>query len=234
MIVSPLHIGIEALQLVSIVGVIWYALSKHVRVLPENSKHNEIENSLKAIVNVLSSKSIYYKGHSKRVSLIAGAICDSMHIKDEAKNRIVEAGALHDIGKIRLDLSLLDKVEKLTECEYEKIKDHCIVGHDILKEFDVESNITTAILYHHENFDGTGYPIQIGGENIPLAARILRVADSIDAMGSDRAYRKGLPFAAIVKELENGSGTEYDPNIVAVCTNGLSNRIKLILAQQKI
>jgi len=220
-------------EILSTIAIAFLAWRMWIHQMKPRTK-DTISDSLKAIVNVLSSKSEYYRGHSKRVSLIAGAICDSLGVSDKDKEIVVEAGALHDIGKIRLDLALLDKVEKLTACEYEKIQDHCVVGHDVLQEFNIGTDIITAVLYHHENWDSTGYPIQIGGDNIPLAARILRIADSIDAMGSDRAYRKGIPYDQIAEELKRCSGTHYDPDIIHVCTNGLSNRIKLILAKQRV
>ena len=166
--------------------------------------------------------------------LISKCICDALDINGRDRENILDAAYLHDIGKIRVDLALLDKPDKLTETEWETMRKHPLVGYDILKDFGIHADVLAMVLYHHENFDGTGYPLQLNGGNIPLGARIIRVADAIDAMGSDRAYRKALPFDVINEELRKCVDTQFDPDIVAKATNGLNKRIRLILAQGRV
>jgi len=204
------------------------------KVWQKSPTEDTTSESLKGIVNTIGNKSKYYKGHSTRVGLICKALCDAMDIHGQERQDCIEAGYLHDIGKIRLDLALLNKEEKLTETDWKLIKDHSVVGYDILKDFNVNKEVLANVLYHHENVDGTGYPLKLADVNIPMGAKIIRIADSIDAMGSDRAYRDALSFEVITEELIKGKGTMYDETIIDKATNGLSPRIRLILAQQRV
>ena len=121
---------------------------------------------------------------------------------------------LHDIGKIGIPDSILNKPDKLTKDEREVIQTHVSMGGDILKNFNALEGISDGARYHHERYDGKGYCSHIKGDDIPLTARIICVADTYDAMSSDRCYRKALPQSVIREELIKGAGTQFDPEIV--------------------
>lgn len=220
---------VDIIQLLLLLGVLVTLYTHHRMDLESGTR-----KSLKAIVNIVMNKSHYYYGHSSRVSLIAKVICEGLKIHGHDKQNIVESAFLHDIGKICVDSSLLEKNGSLEAYEMKTMKDHSVRGYDIVKGFDLAPSICGAVLYHHENYDGTGYPLNLSGENIPIGARIIRVADSIDAMGSERPYRKAMEYDQIAEQLLKGSGLAYDPDIVKVATNGLSGRIKFILLQQRM
>ncbi|HPP53856.1 MAG TPA: HD domain-containing protein, partial [Thermoguttaceae bacterium] len=124
------------------------------------------------------------------------------------------AGLLHDIGKIGVEDSVLRKPEKLTPEEYEHIKQHVRIGHRILQDLKKLDNVLPIILYHHEAWDGSGYPDQLPREENPMGARIIAVADAFDAMSSDRPYRKGMPIEKIETILQAGAGRQWDPQVV--------------------
>jgi len=187
------------------------------------------ESALEGMTDALNVKSPYYSDHSKRVSLIANAICDAIGIHGEEKNQIIQAAKLHDIGKLFVDEEILHRDGKLTDEEWDAIKLHPVKGSKMAINFGIKEPATTFILYHHENLDGSGYPLNLVGENIPRGARVLRVADSIDAMAMLRPYRQALSFEEIEKDLKSHQDTWYDKEIVTKVTNGLCKRIKLII-----
>ncbi|MGD8944569.1 MAG: HD domain-containing phosphohydrolase, partial [Desulfobacterales bacterium] len=125
------------------------------------------------------------------------------------------AGHLHDIGKIGIRDDILLKPGKLTDAEFEKIKDHPVIGANILEQLGLWEKERQIIRCHHERFDGTGYPDGIKQDDIPFLARILSVADVYDAMASDRAYRKKMEDEVILKIINDGNGSQFDPNVVA-------------------
>jgi len=129
---------------------------------------------------------------------------------------IYRAGLLHDVGKIRIPVDIINKPGKLTDEEYDLIKIHPVTGYHILKDISDHYDMATAAKYHHERYDGKGYPNGLLGENIPEMARILAVADSYDAMTSNRSYRKGLPQSVVRSEIEKGKGTQFDPDIADI------------------
>jgi energy-coupling factor transport system substrate-specific component len=123
---------------------------------------------------------------------------------------------MHDCGKIGIPESILTKPAKLTPEEYKMMQSHTTYGGEALKDFTAINGIVEGALYHHERFDGTGYPKKLKGSDIPLYARIIGVADALDAMNSDRCYRPHLSPDVIKKELKNNSGSQFDPDIVEV------------------
>ena len=185
--------------------------------------------ALEGMSDALNKKSPYYADHSKRVALIANAICDGMNIRGDEKNMIIQAAKLHDVGKLFLDEETLHANRPLTDMEWSVVHLHPVKGGDMAKNFGLKEPVTTYILYHHENIDGSGYPLELKNRAIPLGARILRVADSIDAMAMPRPYREKFGFEKIEEELHKGVGKQYDEKIVACVTNGLAKRIKLII-----
>ncbi len=173
-----------------------------------------IIESIESLVKALEAKEPYTKGHSERVSVYAHLLAERMHLDTKAVLNITQAGRLHDIGKIAIRYDSLTKKEGLTKEEYEQFKLHPVVGSNILRPMSFLADIIPLILYHHERYDGKGYPEGVTGENIPLGARILAICDSFDVMTSERPYRTALAKEQVIAELENNSGTQFDPSLV--------------------
>ncbi len=156
-------------------------------------------------------------GHSQLVAGYALLLARELGIENVRSLADVERGALlHDIGKIGIPEFILKKTTQLTFLEWEIIKEHPVVGFEIIKEFSFLTKAAQVVLYHHERFDGKGYPCRLAGEAIPLEARIFSIADTIDAITSDRPYRKGRSFEEAFGEVEKCAGTQFDPALVEV------------------
>jgi len=205
---------------ICLVFSIWFMWSK----VSENQKV-----ALEGMYDALNIKSPYYFNHSKRVGLICEAICSHMAIDGLEKKEILSAAQLHDIGKLFIDEAILHAERKLTESEWAIVKLHPVKGRMMAERFHQSPAVGNLILAHHENLDGTGYPLNLAGEDIPKGARILRIADSIDAMAMPRPYRPAMTFEHIVSELTINAGRWYDEEIIKLITNGLSKRIRLII-----
>ncbi len=169
-----------------------------------------------ALSEAVDAKDRYTSGHSKRVAEYARMIAARMGKTKEEQDEIYRAGLLHDVGKIRIPVEIINKTSKLTEEEYNIIKVHPVTGYHILKGISGNRPIAIAAKYHHERYDGKGYPNGLEGEKIPETARILGVADSYDAMTSNRSYRKALPQDVVRSEIVNGRGTQFDPQIADI------------------
>ena len=166
------------------------------------------------LTNIVETRDKDTKGHSERVSALAKAIAEELGMSEEEVEKIRIAGLFHDIGKIGVPDTILLKNGSLTKDEFVQIKKHPGEGEQILREYSPFKDLLPIIKQHHERFDGTGYPDGKAGEEICIGARIMAVADSFDAMISNRAYRKGLGFEKTMSELENGKNTQFDPNAV--------------------
>lgn len=154
-------------------------------------------------------------GHSQLVARYTLLLAKSLGIEEREVLTVIERGALlHDIGKIGIPESILRKPGALTPGEREIVKEHPLFGYEIIEEFDFLKKAAQVILYHHEHFDGRGYPYGLAGEEIPLEARIFAIADTLDAMTSDRPYRKAGSFEKALEEIEKYSGTQFDPLLV--------------------
>jgi len=171
-------------------------------------------NTISSLANVIDAKSPWTKGHSERVMHIASNIAKEMGLDEDAVERIRLGGLLHDIGKIGVIEALLEKPEILTEDEFPPLRLHPEKGVAILAPIEQLEGVLPAILYHHERYDGTGYPKGLKGEDIPLEARIVTVADSFDAMVEDRPYRKGFSVDEAINELQGNAGSQFDPKVV--------------------
>ena len=171
---------------------------------------------MKTFTNFIDAKDRYTRGHSIRVAFYTKKIAEKMGFEKDDLNSIYYIALLHDVGKINIPDSILNKPGSLTEEERKIIETHTTNGAMILKDFNSVPSIVEGAKYHHERYDGTGYPDGISGENIPLIARIINVADSFDAMNSDRCYRKAYPMEKIVTELKEGSGKQFDPKVVEI------------------
>ena len=170
--------------------------------------------TVRTLSEAIDAKSPWTKGHSDRVTKYALDIGRHMGFTEDELNVLELAGRLHDIGKLGTYEAILDKPGKLTEEEFNMIKKHPQKGADILAPIRQLQRIVPAIKHHHETFNGSGYPDGIRGGDIPLMARILAVADTVDAMSADRPYRQGKPLEVIVAELKRCSGTQFDPDVV--------------------
>ena len=172
--------------------------------------------TIKSLSNAIDAKSQWTSGHSEGVARYAQAIGKALGFDEKGLNDLEVASLLHDIGKIGTYAYILDKREKLTDKEWSFIRQHPDKGVEILAPIKQLKHIVPAIKHHHEYFDGSGYPAGLKGEQIPIMARILSVADAVDAMSFDRPYRKGMQRDEIIKELKRCAGTQFDPEIVKV------------------
>ncbi len=174
------------------------------------------KSTILAISKAIDARDQYTAGHSERVSKISLAIGQALNLPNEQLETLELAALFHDVGKIGIPDYILNKPSRLTDEEFNKIKEHPSIGVDILKTIDFLSQALPIILHHHERFDGGGYPNGIKGEDIPFESRIICVADSYDAMTSNRPYRNGLPHEVAVSELLKYKNIQFDSNIVDV------------------
>ena len=172
--------------------------------------------TLYAFVKTLEARDAYTQRHSNRVTGLSLLMGKKLRISTEELDILNVAGRLHDIGKIGIRDDILLKPGKLTVEEFEKIKEHPVIGADIVGQLGLWDREQQIIRCHHERYDGTGYPDGLNGGDIPLLSRILFVADSYDAMASDRAYRKKMPEDKIIETIQKGAETQFDSDIVAV------------------
>lgn len=172
------------------------------------------EQSLLTFAGAIDAKDRYTKDHSVRVAHYARELARRMGMSEEQQENIYYIALLHDVGKIGIPDQVLNKPDGLTDEEFHLIQTHPTIGGDILKNFTALEGIAEGARYHHERYDGKGYCEGRSGQDIPLTARIIAVADAYDAMSSDRCYRKGLPRAVIETELKKGAGSQFDPQII--------------------
>lgn len=170
---------------------------------------------IECIVSALDAKDPYTAGHSQRVSDMSLALSGFLELGKDEIEKIHIAAHLHDIGKIGVPDAVLNKPEKLSKEEWEFMKRHPQIGADILSKSRHLNELKEIVLYHHERFDGKGYPKGLKGEEIPLGARIIAICDSIDAMASDRGYRKAYSMEHCYGEIKRNLGVIYDPVIGA-------------------
>jgi HD-GYP domain-containing protein (c-di-GMP phosphodiesterase class II)/pSer/pThr/pTyr-binding forkhead associated (FHA) protein len=173
-------------------------------------------NTVETLIRALQARDPYTSGHSTRVSRYCLLIADKMKFSTKMKHSVYLASMLHDIGKIGISDSVLQRPGKLTEEEWEIIREHPQLGASMIQMLGEMHPIVPLILHHHEAYDGSGYPAGIKGENIPLISRIIAVADTFDAMTSDRPYRERRSKYEAIAELKNYSGRKYDPEIVQI------------------
>ena len=188
-----------------------------VELRDQQKKINDLYiQTVTALSEAVDAKDRYTSGHSKRVAEYARMIAARMGKSKKEQEEIYRAGLLHDVGKIRIPVEIINKPGRLTDEEFNIIKIHPVTGYHILRGISGNSDIAIAAKYHHERYDGKGYPNGLEGENIPESARILGVADSYDAMTSNRSYRNALPQDVVRSEIEKGKGTQFDPYVADV------------------
>ena len=199
-------------------------------------KNDELEKAYLDTIGILrqtvEAKDPYTRGHSDRVSEFAVLIGTKMGLDEKTIHILKVGGLFHDIGKIGIPDSILLKESKLSDAEYSQIKNHPTIGAHILGNATVFQDIIPIVKYHHERYDGRGYPSQLAGTDIPLIARITAVADAFDAMTSKRTYRDSLPIEKVKEEIERCSGTQFDPEIAKLFLGILNNEYNSILEIQ--
>jgi diguanylate cyclase (GGDEF)-like protein len=169
---------------------------------------------VKTFMKALEVKDYISEGHADRMETLAAALGEGLTLRQDQMDRIVLLTKFHDIGKIGIPDSILKKPDKLTEDEWKVMRTHSSIGERIAMEAAEIKDIAHLILKHHEKWDGTGYPIGLFGEEIPLECRILAIVDTFDAMTNDRPYRKALPMESAVHEIRRCKGTQFDPSLV--------------------
>jgi putative nucleotidyltransferase with HDIG domain len=170
--------------------------------------------TLRALARAVDAKSPWTAGHSERVTEKALQIGRVMGLTPEELDNLHRGGLLHDIGKIGIPVSILDKPGRLTDEEFKTIRRHSAIGASILEPIAAYANAIPIVLEHHEHFNGKGYPNGLAGEQISLGARILAVADVYDALRSDRPYRKGMEAERVMEIIKKEAGKQFDPNVV--------------------
>ena len=172
--------------------------------------------TIKAIINTLYEKNKREEQHSHRVSVLCKIMGESLKLPEHEIEVLKTVGLLHDIGKIAIDENVLNKPGKLTDDEWEEIKRHPEIGYRILNTVNDMSEMANWTLYHHERWDGKGYPKGLKGNEIPFVSRIITIADAYDAMTSERSYRSALPEEFVIAELQKNAGIQFDPELVRV------------------
>ncbi|MEA4869414.1 MAG: HD domain-containing protein [Christensenella sp.] len=178
--------------------------------------HGLMMTSMEMLSNLLEARDLYTNGHSKRVSTIASKLYEQMYGVNEHFLDVQWAAKLHDIGKICIPDAIVQKAGKLTQDEYETIKQHSSIASDIIRPLDPGSRIWPIIRHHHERYDGKGYPDGWSGKEIPEGSRVIAIADAYDAMRSCRPYRDAMSFEQCVDEIQHYAGTQFDPSWVEV------------------
>ena len=193
----------------------WFVVQRQLN--NQQIKLNMANETVVAIANAVDAKDVRTHQHSMRVAEYSELIAREMGcFKGWQKNKTIsnlkKAAQLHDIGKIGVPDSVLNKVGRLTDEEYEQMKSHVTRGAEILKDFTLVEHVVDGTLYHHERYDGKGYPYHLKGEEIPVFARIIGVADAFDAMTSNRVYRNHMDTDYVITEMKRGRGTQFDPD----------------------
>jgi putative nucleotidyltransferase with HDIG domain len=194
-------------------------MSSQIAIALENAKlykgmRDLFVESIKSLANAIDAKDPYTNGHSKRVTEYSVEIGREMGLGEEELERLEYTAVLHDVGKIGIKDAVLNKQDKLDDDEFTLMKKHTTIGAKILEQMESLKKLSVGARYHHEKYDGTGYFEGLKEEEIPLEARIISVADTYDAMTTDRPYRKGLSYETALNEINRCSGTQFDPEVV--------------------
>ena len=192
-----------------------------------------VREHLAMMVKSIEARDPYTSGHSRRVSALSRAIAVDFGLSEELVDEVENAALLHDVGKIHAEFApLLQKEGKLTPEEWEVMKTHATKSAELVGLFSrFRGHVQNAVRHHHERWDGLGYPDGVAGSEIPLGARIIMISDTIDAMTTDRPYRKALSFEVVIAELQKYRGTQFDPKLVDCAIHSVS--VRRIAAEQK-
>ncbi|CAA7599523.1 HD/PDEase domain protein [Acididesulfobacillus acetoxydans] len=190
-------------------------ISRHSFRLYMDMRQNYLD-TVEALVQALEAKDAYTSGHSGRVADLSARMAEALGLSEERTEFIKYAAVLHDVGKIGVSEQVLNKPGRLTDDEWQEVQSHPVVGESIVKKITFLFDVGLVIRHHHEHYDGSGYPDRLVGEAIPLESRIIAVADSFDAITSNRSYRKGKSRDEAITELRHVAGTQLDPRLVAI------------------
>ena len=174
------------------------------------------EKRIRFVLEALTEKYISERIHSLRVSSICEKFGKVLQLSKDDLERLVFAAMFHDIGKVAIANKILDKTGSLNPAEYEMMKEHTLIGYNILSKIDCLKDVAKDVLHHHERYDGTGYPFGLKGNDIPYISRIISIVDAFEAMTSDRIYRKKISKEEAKKELNRCKGTQFDPDLVDI------------------
>ncbi len=186
----------------------------------KNSIEKHYTNTVKALLAAIDAKDQYTRGHSERVSKFTAFLADRIGITHDKILPLEQAALIHDIGKIGIEESILKKEGPLNQSELEEIKKHPVIGSRIISSVEFLHEMVPVVLYHHERFDGSGFPEGLKGTAIPLGARLVSIADAVDAMLCNRPYRSALAMDHVRREISSMAGRQFDPEIVAVVLTG--------------
>lgn len=189
--------------------------------------------TLETLSAAIDAKDRYTCGHSERVALLSKQLALAAGMTEDKAERVRVAGLVHDIGKIGVPESVLGKTGMLTDEEFDAIKKHPEIGYRILKDLPLMADVLPGVLHHHERWDGKGYPHKIAGESIPLLARIIALADTFDAMSSNRSYRSAMARAQVLVEIQKCAGKQFDPTLAKLfVTLDFSTYDRMVAAHQ--
>jgi len=185
---------------------------------------NQLIETIRGFAEAIAVRDSYTRWHSEKVAEYAQQICFYLGSDGKTAGMAYLAGLLHDVGKIGVPESILTKPGLLTASEFEYIKKHPLLGANIIQSVQAMKDILPGVKYHHERYDGTGYPEGLKGEEIPFLGRVLAVADAFDAMTSDRSYRKAFPLEKAIQEIERTAGTQFDPQVAYAFIDLIQNQ----------
>lgn len=175
---------------------------------------NSFTQVIESFLKVIDSKDHYTEGHCERVANYTRLLCEMANVNQNRKEKIVNMAKIHDIGKIYVDDNILKSNELLTKEEFEEMKKHSQYGYELLQDIDMLNDDLEIILYHHEFYNGEGYPAGLKGKEIPFGSRILNISDSFDVMTTGRSYKKALNKEETISEFKRCSGKQFDPDLV--------------------
>ena len=187
------------------------------RIAARHRLRHGLEVTVEALASTVERRDAYTAGHQRRVSEIAAAVARRMNLSEDVINGLRLASIIHDVGKVQVPAEILSKPSRLTPLEFALIKEHAQAGYDIVKDIDFPWPVADIVLQHHERLDGSGYPKGLKGDDILIEAKVLAVADVVEAMMSHRPYRAALGVDAALAEIEAGKGTLFDPAVVNAC-----------------
>ena len=226
LISEPLFWIAVAFGVIWLVGLVTYSIIT-IQIKKYKDRHERdnkiINESMETFISFIDAKDPYTNGHSIRVAKYTKRIAERLGYRDEELERIYYVALLHDCGKIGVPDKILGKPDRLTDEEFQIIKSHTVRGGEIMSHFKSLENAGEGALYHHERYDGKGYPEGKSGEDIPFIARIICVADSYDAMNTNRVYRNKLSKERIIDELEKCKGKQFDPKIADIMISLIEN-----------
>ncbi len=192
--------------------MLWYRTEKYRKQIQKDDEM--IRQAMLTMTDFIDAKDSYTRGHSSRVAVYSCELAKSLGVSEEERKNYYYIALMHDCGKVGVPDAVLKKPGKLTEDEFRLIQAHATVGNHLLAHFNSIPGIRDGAHYHHERYDGTGYPEGLKGEEIPYVARLICIADAVDAMSTNRCYRDRLTEEKLIEELREHSGTQFDPTMI--------------------